>query len=195
MLQKFAKIISTIGNPMTLGLGFALYITFTTKEATHNHPLLVSLLTIVPIAIYVYRNVKAKKFTNYDVSDQSQRKGLYRFVMFCFIGLLALAFVLNFDVKAKALIMTLVFHFGISAWINQKIKISMHTSINFLFAFVFWLINPTIALGLYAFGFVNAWSRIYLGRHKSLEVISGFALAHIVGLVYLLMLNNYVPIR
>jgi hypothetical protein len=187
ILKKLAKIISTIGNPLSIALFFGFYLYFfeKTSQSQKNLPLIFVLSVVVPIAIYVGYNVRKKRFADYDVSDQSKRDGLYKVLISVFFLLNLIFYIFDFDLKGKLLVGTFLLHSLSSFWINKRIKVSMHTSYNFLFAFIFYPINPQISVFLFLFGFINAWSRLALARHKTIEVILGFITGVCIGGLYL----------
>lgn len=194
ILKTLAKIISTIGNPLTLALFFGFYLFFTVKEEStqRNLPLIFVLCVAIPIAIYVGYNVRKKRFKDYDVSDQNKRNGVYKVLIAVFLILNIVFYGLDFDLKGKLLVTTFLVHSLCSYLINQKIKVSMHTSYNFLFLFIFFPINPQISTILFCFGFINAWSRLALSRHKTIEVILGFITGVCIGGVYLYVFKIYI---
>jgi hypothetical protein len=193
-LKTFAKIISTVGNPLAIALFFGSYLYFLEKDnpSQRNLLLLFLLAVVVPIAGYITYNVYKKKFADYDVSDRNKRKGVYKVLITVFLCINVVFYVLNFDIKGKILVSTFLVHSVISFLINNRVKISMHTSFNFLFAFLFYPINPQISIFLFLFGFVNAWSRLALSRHKGIEVILGFVTGVAIGSIYLYVFNLFV---
>lgn len=70
-LNKIARIISFIGNPMTLGLLVVLYIQFFHQGSPTNHLLLYLMaIVVIPIGSYIKYQVNRKNFRDYDVSHQ-----------------------------------------------------------------------------------------------------------------------------
>lgn len=194
ILKTLAKIISTVGNPLSLALFFGFYLFYLEKDnpAQRNLPLIFMLSVVIPIAVYVGYNVRKKRFADYDVSDRNKRKGVYKVLIIVFFILNLIFYVLNFDIKGKLLVTTFLVHSLSSYYINQRIKVSMHTSYNFLFSFLFYPINPQISVFLFLFGFVNAWSRLALSRHKTIEVVLGFITGLLLGGLYLYVFKLFV---
>ena len=183
-MKTLAKIISAVGNPITLAVFFGLYISIFTEDKTQagNSPLIYIFIIALIVGIYVFVNVRLKKFNNYDVSNRLRRNSVYKLLIALFLILNAIFYFGDFSPKA---------HITISFLINQKIKISMHTSFNFLFAFLFYPFNPIICYSLFVFGFINAWSRLKLSRHSISEVGLGFLIGNLIGVFYLITLKYY----
>ncbi len=193
ILKTLAKIISTVGNPLSLALFFGFYLFYLEKDnpAQRNLPLIFMFSVVVPVAAYVFYNVRRNEFADYDVSDRNKRKGVYKVLIAVFCVLNIVFYLLDFDIKGKLLVSTFLVHTLSSYFINQRIKVSMHTSYNFLFSFLFYPINPQISVILFCFGFVNAWSRLALSRHKTIEVVLGFMTGLVVGGLYLFVFNYF----
>ena len=194
ILKRLAKFISTIGNPLSIALFFGFYLYFFEKsnESQRNLPLIFVLSVAVPIAIYIGHNVRRKRFADYDVSDRTKREGVYKVLIGVFLILNLVFYVFNFDLKGKLLATTFLLHSLTSYLINKRIKVSMHTSFNFLFSLIFFPINPQIGIFLFLFGFLNAWSRIALSRHKTFEVVLGFITGVFIGGMYLYVFKLFV---
>jgi hypothetical protein len=156
ILKTLAKIISTVGNPLSIALFFGFYLYYLEKDnpAQRNLPLVFMLSVVIPIATYVGYNVRKKRFADYDVSDRNKRKGVYKVLIFVFFVLNVIFYMFDFDIKGKLLVSTFLVHSLSSFFINQWVKVSMHTSYNFLFSFLFYPINPQI--GIFLFLFVNS---------------------------------------
>lgn len=194
ILKTLAKIISTVGNPLSIALFFGFYLYYLEKDnpAQRNLLLIFMLAVLIPVVAYIAYNVRQKKFADYDVSDRNKRKGVYKVLIVVFVVLNIVFYALDFDIKGKLLVSTFLVHILSSYFINNRVKISMHTSFNFLFVFLFYPVNPQISLFLFFFGFLNAWSRLELSRHKTLEVILGFVSGVLIGAVYLYVFNLFV---
>lgn len=193
-MKTLAKIISTIGNPLSIALFFGIYLFYIEKEHGNNRnlPILFVLSVAVPIAVYIGYNVRKKNFTDYDVSNRDKRNGVYKVLIAVFLILNIIFYLFDFDIKGKLLVSIFLIHTLSSFLLNQRIKVSMHTSYNFLFSFIFYPINPNISIVLFIFGFVNAWSRLELSRHKATEVILGFIKGVVLGVLYLYLFKHYV---
>lgn len=190
-LNKLAKIISFIGNPMTLGLLVVLCIQFFHHDSASRPLLLYSLaIVVIPIGGYLKYQVDRKNFRDYDVSHQKRRNSLYRFALVLFFILVLVFYFFEVPFELQLSIRILFLHLLISFLTNQWVKISMHTSFNFLFAYMMMPTNLYFGLGLIFYGFVNGWSRVQLSRHKPLEVIAGLLLGNFTGTLFLYFLKS-----
>lgn len=190
-MKTLAKFISSIGNPVVIGLFFGFYIQYFANEGDDGDglPLLFVSIIIIPLVLYIGYNVYKKNFDDFDVSNQKKRNSVY-VVLLIALGLLSLLLIFGgYPVKGTLLALTLFVHILVSFLINQKLKVSKHTSFNFLFAWVFYPISAIIAIMLFFFGFFNAWSRLALARHTKQEVIAGFFLGNVMGASYLIAFN------
>jgi membrane-associated phospholipid phosphatase len=193
-LNKLAKVISTIGNPMVIALFFGLYIQYISKNDTNykNLPIIFTLIIVLPIAFYIYKKVKSNAYVDYDVSDRVKRNSLYKFIIPLFLLLTLVTIIFKFPLKVILVAGVFLVQISISALLNKSFKVSMHTSLCYLFAYLFYPLNPAIAYFLFGFGFLILWSRVQLNRHSPKEVIAGFLLGNIVGGLYLWLVYMYV---
>lgn len=193
-MNTFAKFVSALGNPLSIAIFFGIYLNFSgnVPENQKYFPLLFILAVALPVGIYVFINVRNKKFGNYDVSNQEKRNGVYKLLIFVFSILNILFWVLDLGLKGKLLVSAFLFHIILCFLINQKIKVSLHTSFTFLFSYIFYPLNSAIAIALFLFGFLNAWSRLSLSRHSINEVLFGFLTGNFTGIIYLLFFNRYI---
>ncbi|MBK9936137.1 MAG: hypothetical protein IPP61_16725 [Cytophagaceae bacterium] len=190
-LNKIARIISFIGNPMTLGLLVVLYIQFFHQGSPTNHLLLYLMaIVVIPIGSYIKYQVNRKNFRDYDVSHQKRRNSLYQFALVLIFVLMLVLYFLNVPADLQLIIRILFMHLFLSFIVNQWIKVSMHTSFNFLFALMMIPTNLYFGIGLMGYGFVNGWSRVQLSRHKPREVIAGLLLGNFTGTLFLYFLKS-----
>ena len=184
-LLKISKYISDFFNPMnSLVIYFIVFSTrnFTLAETIQNF-LPIFLITIVPISIWIIYNVKTKKYTDTDVSDRKQRKGLYFFIegamivylFFVYLRYERIDFVLLF-----LLVLLLVMQVS-----NYFIKSSMHTAFNVFVSALMFTLNPLFGLGWLGIAMAVGFSRIILKRHSPAEVLTGTMIASLVSFIYL----------
>lgn len=187
--QLLATIISTIGNPMVIGLFFGAYLYFFNTDAdTYKAlPLTFSVFVVFPIFAFTSYKVYRREFEDFDVSDQIKRNQLYLFVLLVFLILNLYMYFKGYPLKALLLGGFIFIHLLVSYLFNTKIKVSMHTSFAFLFAFFFYPISAATGISLFLFAFVNAWSRLVLGRHSTNEVKVGGLIGLVNGSVYLFL--------
>lgn len=186
-MKKIAHFISSIGNPVVIALFYGVYLYFKDKNSVSNPflPLVFILIILIPTSVYVYVMVKNKAFNNYDVSNQIQRRKINRFIIILLSVLLLILYILKTPYNALSVLFIVLLQLSISYFVNFKVKISMHTSTAFLFAYLFYPVSQPIAIFLFISGFFIGASRLVLKRHKFLEVMSGFLLGNIMGFLYL----------
>ncbi|MFC4686641.1 phosphatase PAP2 family protein [Epilithonimonas pallida] len=188
-ILKISKVISNFFNPLVSLVIYFFYYSYrnyTWEEASKKFiPIL--LLLIIPIAIWIYRNVKKGNYTNMDVSNRKQRHSLYIFIIVATIVFLAVDYFLHREIDWTILMLCiLLILMQVS---NFFIKSSMHTSLNIYVAALFFAINPMIGIFWFLLSVVIGITRIILKRHTPQEVISGAVIAIFVSLVYLIMVK------
>ncbi|MBN9336907.1 MAG: phosphatase PAP2 family protein [Chryseobacterium sp.] len=188
-ILKISKVISNFFNPLVSLVIYFFYYSYrnyTWEEASKKFiPIL--LLLIIPIAIWIYRNVKKGNYTNMDVSNRKQRHSLYIFIIVATIVFLAVDYFLHREIDWTILMLCiLLILMQVS---NFFIKSSMHTSLNIYVAALFFAINPMIGIFWFLLSVVIGITRIILKRHTPQEVISGVVIAIFVSLVYLIMVK------
>lgn len=171
---------------MSLGLIFSVILYFYEKDQAYNAHTVIyfSLLVTIPLLLFISYKVYKGDFTDYDVSNRLKRNELYRFILILFGLLCLLFFILKYPIKAQLTMGSFFLLLFISSYLNKKLKVSMHTSFNFLFAHLLFHLDLYLAIVFFAFGFLNGYSRIKLGRHKNTEVIAGFLLGNFVGILF-----------
>lgn len=188
-MMKFAKTISIIGHPLLLGSMYVVLMSF------HNLPqqtaiavsLSVIFLVTIPIFINNWRKTKKGTYTNFDVSDQQQRKGFYPFAITLF-GVLLLVFWI-FDFPGEVISKSLIFFVMVllMALINLRLKASMHAGIAFYIAISVFSIGMMPGFFLLGLAMLISWSRLEMKRHSSLELMAGGFLGIIFGWISLIV--------
>jgi membrane-associated phospholipid phosphatase len=174
-LLLVARIISTLGHPLLLLAVSSAVIAFRSYDSARASVVssVIIGVVIIPVTIHNVWKTKTKAYTNFDVSDQQQRKSFYK------VGLLLLAIataVLFFIPDATGFFIGTLFAFLMmltSALVNLKIKSSLHTSVCMYLIFVYGLFNITLALVMFGFTIIVAGSRLVLKRHTETEVMVG----------------------
>ena len=185
IVLKISKFISDFFNPMnSLVIYFIIFSTrnFSVAEAVQNF-LPIFLITIIPISFWILYNVRTKRYTDLDVSDRKQRKGLYFFIegaMIVYLFFVYLRYERIDMVLLFLLILLLVMQVS-----NYFIKSSMHTAFNIFVAALFFTLSPVYGLVWLLFSIIIGLSRIVLKRHSPAEVVSGAVIASIVSFIYL----------
>jgi membrane-associated phospholipid phosphatase len=130
----------------------------------------VALATVVPVMALVVRGVRRAAYTDYDVSDRSQRAGFY----------LALVVVLPLGTAALWFLEPALRGGIVAGWslilasmaANRFVKSSLHVGFAAYCAVLLvgaWWTVPFAALAVAAV----AWSRLVLRRHTPVEVALG----------------------
>jgi len=189
MNLKTAKYISIIGHPLLtipIGVSISMFATEKFEKALFISGLLV-LGIIAPMSIRMYRKSKNGSYTNFDVSDQKQRKSLYYFAMPLLVGV---CFILYKTGQSKNL--CLGFFLGVvltvvSQIVNRSIKSSLHVSLNVYLASIIYPLNQFAGLFLLIFTILIGHSRIVLGRHSLKEVLVGAGIGTTISIILKLL--------
>ena len=187
LILNLSKVISNFFNPLVSLVIYFFYYSYknyTWKEATGKF-LPILLILIIPIALWIYRNVKNGNYTNMDVSNRKQRYSLYIFIIIATVIFLAVDFYLHKEMDwAIFLLCILLILMQVS---NFFIKSSMHTSLNIYVAALFFTVEPVIGIFWFLLSLLIGVTRVILKRHTPTEVFSGGAIAIFVSLIYLVM--------
>jgi membrane-associated phospholipid phosphatase len=190
-----ARIISILANPVFILIALPYFLIF--KET--NNPTqawnwtLYTLIYLLLFCAFVLFGVKKKIFNNIDVSNKKQRPLLY------FIGgLLSFIYLINLYLLKGPPILSIT-TFGIilgiviAAFINIKIKVSMHvasfsaliTALSIVYGGYFLLLLLLIPL--------IGWARVNIERHTTKEVIVGAMLGILLSLImYIITLKIFI---
>ena len=185
MKTKLAAFISVIGNPLfTFPLfGITVFFIYEDLQKAVFHSLLI-LAFFVPLVVKMYLNVKSGKYTDFDVSDQKQRQGWYIFAILLFLALTIILFVTD---QPRALRLGILFSLillVVSKLANFYIKASLHVSFSVYLAFVMMSIHIELGLLYLLFTVIIAWARLTVKRHSLAEVMVGYVLGLVIGVLY-----------
>lgn len=180
---RVAKVVSVIGHPLLiLPLVFS-YLAFQhlpVRQATAISAVLISLV-VLPITWRIYSKVKQGQYTNFDLSDQTQRSGLYPMLLLLSGLFVLLLFFTNqfqpFNRGAVCFFLLL----ASSYIINFFLKVSLHTSISFFLACVLYSLNAPFGILMAVFSVLVAASRLVLKRHSLPEILTGLVIGLIAG--------------
>ncbi|QQV03868.1 MULTISPECIES: phosphatase PAP2 family protein [Chryseobacterium] len=184
-LHIVSRLISDFFNPLVSLFIYFVYLSFkiyTFKEAAmHFIPIL--LITILPIIIWIYWNVKTGRYTNMDVSNRVQRKSLYIFIAVCIVLYQLYHYIMNSSLDFVMLfILVLLFALQYS---NLYIKSSMHTAFNVFVAALFYDFDWRAGLFWLFIAALVGVTRVILRRHTVKEVFMGAGIAFMVSFIYL----------
>lgn len=193
MTTKTAKYISAIGHPLLtipLSVGAVLF-----QVRDFESALLISILIIfgiiVPLTIKMYRGQKTGVYSNFDVSDQGERKGWYFFSIALLAVFVIILFITNQSPVVRSGFLLSALLLLSSQVVNYFIKCSLHVSFNMFLAFLIVPINIYLATLFLLFVFFIAWSRVYLKRHTIKEVTIGAIIGTIFGFLLQLQFDQY----
>ncbi|MFD2033499.1 hypothetical protein ACFSKL_01795 [Belliella marina] len=175
MKLYIAKIISIIGHPLMIGTLYVIFISFHDLErqtAIIISATILSLVTI-PIILHNFMKMKKGKYSNFDVSNQEERRSFYPFSILLFCVCLILFYILNFPEVVIVTTLSFLAMLVSMGLINLKIKASLHLAIAMFIAIKLFEISIAVGIIFLIFGFLIAWSRKTLGRHSYLELAIG----------------------
>lgn len=185
LLNGISKFISNFFNPLVSLFLYFLYSSlenYTAKEAAMRFmPIL--LLTMLPISLWIFWNVKKGNYTNMDVSNRNQRKSLYFFIAGAIGAYLLYDYVKNGTIDILMIFLMILLH--VMQISNYFVKSSMHTAFNIFVSALFFSINPVMGIIWFGIAVLVGITRIILKRHTLKEVISGAVIAGIVSFIYL----------
>jgi hypothetical protein len=180
--QLLARTISTIGHPLILGNGYV--VAMSAKHLPQGKALILALTIIicltVPLSIHNYRKMKKGSYTNFDVSDQQQRKGFYPVAILLLAFTAAIIWTFEFPIEVSFHILYLLGMISLLGLVNYRIKASLHAALAFFISSNLWEFGIWVVVIMTIFALGIAWSRYYLGRHTVPELIIG----SIIGLMF-----------
>ncbi|WP_345211832.1 hypothetical protein [Mucilaginibacter gynuensis] len=187
ILLKFASLVSWMGHPLFTS---ALMITLISlkryqfKEAC----VIVAILVfgvIVPANLYTFLKVRKGSFRDFDVSNGKERLYFYvAIIILMSMGTGMLLYYLPNTAIASGSVLTVLL-FITAFFINRFIKVSLHVSLTIYFSFIIGQFYPDLYLVLFVLTMLIAWSRLFLKRHTSKEIMVGT----LVGIIYATILN------
>ena len=149
--------------------------------------LLLVLVVSVPLLILIGRNVRRGTWTNYDVSERTQRSGLYWPALILTASLALFLWWSGTNPRLTRGFLVVVSMMAAGMLINRWLKVSLHMAFGaFCAVIVSWRYpGATTALAL-ALALL-AWSRLTLRRHTWTEVFVGAVLGCVAGAWLVLM--------
>jgi membrane-associated phospholipid phosphatase len=147
-------------------------------------------VTILPLMLVIRRKVRAKQWTDHDVSEPRQRRQFYWIVLAVIGATIVLYVLLGFP---RPLIVGTSVSFVLLALgmlINLWSKISMHMMFCAYCGVIIGQAGMVASLVPFCFLVALGWSRVTLGRHTIPQVISGAGLGAFAGLGLLHLLGS-----
>jgi membrane-associated phospholipid phosphatase len=185
MKKAIPLFISRIGHPLVTIPVFVIIVMFTYEN--FENAVFVSSLIIgcifLPLTLWLYLKYKNGSHTNFDVSDQKQRKSLFPFIL----PLLMIVTIVLYKTGQSKQVCLAVF-FGlvitfVSQLVNFYVKSSLHVSLTIYLSFLIMPLNDVAGILLLVFAVLIGWSRVLLGRHSLKEVVYGGGVGLVVSLV------------
>src|SRR6187549_2551127 len=185
---KLASFISLIGHPLLTFPVFSIIALFTHEafQKALMHASFIIIGIFLPVIVKMYRNTKNGTYTNFDVSDKTQRQSWYVFAIVVLLMVTVFLFVTG---QPRPMTMGVLFSLIlliVSKIINYYIKSSLHVSLNILLSFLILPMNLAIGLFFLFFTILIAWARITLARHNLKEVVAGAGVGFAIGIISLL---------
>lgn len=192
MKVKIATYISIIGHPLLMVPVVATIMLFVVEQFSDAlwHSSLIIVGIFVPIAIKNYRNTKKGVYTNFDVSDKTQRQSWYTFASIPLVLVTVILFLTDQPMAFRFSLLFSLILLVISQLLNFYIKSSLHVSAAVFLGFLVMPVTMQVGLLLLFFSFFIAWARIILKRHTLAEVFTGFLLGLSVGLGYYFLVKK-----
>ena len=193
MTEKNANFISVLGHPL-LSISLFSILSLFNFESIEKASLISALIicvVIIPTTIKMYRGKKDGVYTNFDVSDKLERQSWYKYVLTL---LFIVTLILFLTQQSLTLRLSVLFFFLLlltSQIVNNFIKSSLHVSFNIFIAFLILPMNSIVALLLFLFVPIIAWSRLKLKRHTRKEIIVGASIGLFWGFLSLLAISGY----
>jgi membrane-associated HD superfamily phosphohydrolase len=187
--MKLAKSLSFLGHPLLLGTFYVILMSF--RNLTNENAWKVSLLTVgiiaLPVIIHNIKKLRKGEYTNFDVSDQNQRKGFYPFIISLFSLLTVIFYLSGFPISVTLNTLNFLVMMLTMGFINLKIKASLHACIAFYISISLISVSLWIGMIFFILALGTSWSRLILGRHSLQELAIGMGMGLVFGLISLFL--------
>jgi hypothetical protein len=184
-VRTFARLISWIGHPLVFVAASVAVVIGTQLGLRAGLPILLALLlsTLVPTAILLLSGLRSGRWSDADVSVRKERQRFFPWaVPFSLAGVLvtylihAPAYIIRGGMVTLALF--------VASWIvNCFLKLSLHALFAFYCAIILFRVGAGWGMIAFLLAIPVAWSRLFLHRHTTVELIAGIALGLIGGIV------------
>ncbi len=139
------------------------------------------------MGVFLFFRKRKGLISNWDVSTQSQRSSnIYRPLLILLLGVTVVLYLFHQPFVGDTLFFVLLI--AVCYAINVKIKISQHTVIATYLSFLLLSANTWLGIGLLLFSPFIGWSRVVLGRHQKDEVIVGWIVGALFGILHVWLL-------
>jgi hypothetical protein len=190
---KIAKCISILGHPLLTIPAFTVISLFNFESV--EKAFWISALIIggifIPLIVKMYRGEKKGEYTNFDVSDQTQRQSWYKYAVPLLVIVTAVVFATG---QGRVLCFGILFStcLLITAQLtNYFIKSSLHISLNTFLFFMILRMNIMIAILFFLVILLIVWARLMLKRHTAKELLTGILIGLCWGAMFLIFTTVY----
>jgi NADH:ubiquinone oxidoreductase subunit 3 (subunit A) len=170
-----ARTISIVGHPLILGNCYV--VAMSAKHLPDGQAIVLAITIVlcltVPLSIHNYRKMKKGSYTNFDVSDQQQRRGFYPVAILLLALTAAIIWLLEFPVAVSFHILYLLAMISMLGLVNFRIKASLHAALAFFIGSNLWEFGVWVVVAMAIFALGISWSRYFLRRHTVPELIIG----------------------
>ncbi len=184
-MEQIARWISRIGHPFVLPLVALITVTLQVVPPLQAFTLVVVMIatTTLPLLLFTRRQIRRKRWNDYDVSIRQDRYLLYPLGLLTLAGSALVFWLLDAPVFMLHGIAGGAVLLFVAMLANLIIKISLHMALAMLCGVVILALNLWLGIVACGFALVNGWSRVVLRRHTLLEVITGGLLGGLVGIL------------
>lgn len=190
--SRFALMATEILNPFVLVAGVISWVSWLTDQHwMRTAGLAVLFISAIPLGLSLLLT-RMGKVTDKYIVHRRQRHLFYALSLLSMIAGAGLVWIVPSSLEARWMTLMAVATLLIVMVINTRLKISIHALIAALAAVVFPAghFSPLIlSAGLCTWA-VTSWSRVYLNRHSTTEVLYGSLLGVVVGAVFLLVVGG-----
>lgn len=184
-----AKFLSIAGHPFVFMLLViaAVGVRFLRREQTAIALSVIFFLVIVPFTLYILREVRAQRWTNFDVSVREHRPRMYAVALLLIFAAAGLLYLLG---APAGIVRGTLFGAGLmilTLALNRWLKVSLHAAVSAYAAVILWRVEPAIAVVAFVACLAIGWSRVVLKRHTRAEVIVGTLCGLAVGAILVLL--------
>jgi membrane-associated phospholipid phosphatase len=194
-INKIANFISIIGHPLLTIPVFIMIVMFGSEPFSKAS--LISFLIIgcvfIPVILRMYIKSKNGSYTNFDVSNKTQRKSLFLFVVPLLIIVTVVLFATHQSKNLCISVLCALILVVVSQIINFFVKSSLHVSLNIYLSALIFTLNYKIGIVVLLYTGLLCWSRVKLGRHTIKEVIFGLTIGIIISVI-MLKFEGYIGI-
>jgi membrane-associated phospholipid phosphatase len=174
-MTRIARWVSVLGHPFVMVVLLVSVVALrrgTPVEAARTVAL-VALLSVLPIAILMFRQVRRGSWGNVDASNRSERPVLFLVAGGSLLVLAGLAFVLRPQSFLTRGVLGSLALLAVCAIATRWLKVSLHMAFGALTTTILLLLGSAVGWTLLPFLPVLGWSRLRLGRHSVAEVMAG----------------------